>query len=64
MENNFIETIIPFIHRKCLLLSISFRDINLNISEFKMKVESLHPFEKKEELLNGLCETTMVKKYI
>jgi hypothetical protein len=62
MENNFIEKIVPFIHRKSLLLSISFRAVNLDIRQYKMKVESLHPIEQKEPLITGLCEATMVKK--
>ena len=51
------EYIIPFIHRKSLLLSISFRSLNLEMGEFIMKVESLN---KKETLITGECETTMV----
>jgi hypothetical protein len=55
------EYIIPFIHRKSLLLSISFRSLNLEMGEFIMKVESL---DKKETLITGECETTMVNIYI
>ena len=54
------EYIIPFIHRKSLLLSISFRSLDLEMSEFKMKVDSIHKDELKEPLITGLCETTMV----
>ena len=54
------EYIIPFIHRKSLLLSISFRSLDLEMSEFKMKVESIYKDELKEPLITGLCETTMV----
>ena len=54
------EYIIPFIHRKCLLLSISFRSLNLEMGEFIMKVESM---DKKESMMTGECETTMVNKY-
>ena len=54
------EFIIPFIHRKSLLLSISFRALDLEMSEFKMKVDSINPEELKEPLMTGLCETTMV----
>ena len=64
-EQNDGVCIIPFIHRKCLLLSISFRALNLEMSEFKMKVEALKSDELKEPLITGLCETTMVNnKYI
>ena len=64
-EQNDAVCIIPFIHRKCLLLSISFRALNIEMSEFKMKVEALKSDELKEPLITGLCETTMVNnKYI
>ena len=64
-DREFKENIIPFIHRKSLLLSISFRSLSLEMSEFKMKVESIFPDELKEPLITGLCETTIVilKKY-
>ena len=54
------EYIIPFIHRKCLLLSISFRATNLEMSEFKMEVSPINKSILKEPLITGLCETTMV----
>lgn len=54
------EIIIPFIHRKCVLLSISFRALNLEMSEFKMKVESLNKDAIKEPLISSLSDTTMV----
>ena len=56
------EYIIPFIHRKCLLLSISFRATNLEMSEFKMEVSPINKSILKEPLITGLCETTMVNK--
>ena len=61
-----VEYIIPFIHRKSLLLSISFRALNLEMSEFKMKVDSIDNDALKEPLITGLCDTTMVniKKYL
>jgi hypothetical protein len=59
-EQNDAVCIIPFIHRKCALLSISFRALDLEMSEFKMKVEPINPDELKEPLISGLCETTMV----
>jgi len=54
------EYIIPFIHRKTLLLSISFRATNLEMSEFKMEVSPINKNILKEPLITGLCETTMV----
>ena len=54
------EYIIPFIHRKSLLLSISFRSLDLEMGEFIMKVESE---DKKESMMTGECETTMVPKF-
>ena len=59
-DDKEVEYIIPFIHRKSLLLSISFRTLNIEMSEFKMKVESLYPDELKEPLITGLSDTTMV----
>jgi Trk-type K+ transport system membrane component len=58
------EIIIPFIHRKSVLLSISFRDLYLEMSEYKMKVESLNKKDIKEPLISSISETTMVIKYI
>ena len=58
-----IECIIPFINRKSLLLSISFRALNLEMTEYKMKVESILKDELKEPLITGLCNITMVNKY-
>lgn len=58
------EVIIPFIHRKCVLLSISFRALNLEMSEFKMKVESMNKDDIKEPLISSLSDTTMVIKFI
>ena len=60
VEERDIEYIIPFIHRKSLLLSISFRSLNFEMGEYKMKVESLYPDELKEPLITGLSDTTMV----
>ena len=54
------EYIIPFIHRQSLLLSISFRSLNIEMGEFIMKVESL---DNKECFMTGECETTMVPKF-
>ena len=56
------EYIIPFIHRKSLLLSISFRSTNLEMSEYKMEVSPINKNILKEPLITGLCETTMVNK--
>lgn len=60
VENNHGGIIIPFMHRKCLLLSVSFRALDLEMSEYKMKVESNDNNELKEPLITGLCDTTMV----
>jgi len=58
------EYIIPFIHRKTLLLSISFRATNLEMSEFKMEVSPINKSILKEPLITGLCETTMVNNIL
>ena len=55
------EYIIPFILRQSLLLSISFRSLDIEMGEFTMKVESL---DTNECFITGECETTMVFKYI
>lgn len=55
------EYIIPFIHRQSLLLSISFRSLNIKMGEYSMKVESL---DNNESFITGECETTMVFIYI
>ena len=57
-----VEYIIPFINRKSLL-SISFRALNLEMTQYKMKVDSLLQDELKEPLVTGLCEVTMVNKF-
>ena len=58
-----IECIIPFIERKSLLLSISFRALNLEMTQYKMKVESIVKNELKEPLITELCDITMVTNY-
>lgn len=55
-----IGYIIPFVNRKSLLLSISFRALNLDMSEYKMKVEPIQNEELKDPLITGLSDTTMV----
>ena len=62
-EKSSGEVIIPFNYRKSLLLSISFRALNLEMSEYKMKVESVFEDEPIEPLITGLCELTMVNKF-
>ena len=62
-KKKLIECIIPFIDRKSLLLSISFRSLNLEMTEYKMKVESILKDELKEPLITGLCDITMVNKF-
>lgn len=54
------ENLIPFINRKCLLLSVSFRSLDLEMSEYKMKIKSFNENALKEPLITGLCDTTMV----
>lgn len=56
------EIIVPFIYRKCAMLSISFRSLDLEMSEFKMKVESMSKGDIKEPLISSLSDTTMVIK--
>ena len=60
-EDNKLEKIIPYTQRKTLILSISFRALNLEMSEYKMKIVPIYSEDLKEPLITGLCETTMVK---
>ena len=57
---HYKEEIIPFIHRKSLLLSISFRAIDLDFDQFKMKVEPLENEEMKEPIITKCCDITIV----
>ena len=60
-ENKLDVTIIPFNFRKSPLLSISFLSFDLELSQFKMKIESDGESNLKTPIISKLCETTMVR---
>ena len=60
-ENMFGTTIIPFCCRKSSLLSITFRSFDLELGQFRIKIESEGNPELKTPILSKLCETTMVR---
>ena len=61
-ENKLDVTIIPFNFRKSPLLSISFLSFDLELSQFKIKIESDGESNLKTPIISKLCETTMVRK--
>ena len=54
-------TIIPFCYRKSSLLSITFRSFDLELGQFRIKIESEGTSDLKTPILSQLCETTMVR---
>ena len=60
-ENMFGTTIIPFCCRKSSLLSITFRSFDLELGQFKIKIESEGSSDLKTPIFSKLCETTMVR---
>lgn len=60
-ENKLDVTIIPFNFRKSPLLSISFLSFDLELSQFKIKIESDGESNLKTPIISKLCETTMVR---
>lgn len=60
-ENMLGATIIPFCARKSSLLSITFRSFDLELGQFRMKIESEGNPDLKAPILSKLCETTMVR---
>jgi len=62
-ENMFGTTIIPFCCRKSSLLSITFRSFDLELGQFRIKIESEGNPDLTTPILSKLCETTMVRIY-
>ena len=60
-ENMLGTTIIPFCSRKSSLLSITFRSFDLELGQFRIKIESDGSSDLKTPILSQLCETTMVR---
>ena len=60
-ENKLNITIIPFNFRKSPLLSISFLSFDLEMGQFKIKIESDGESNLKTPIISELCETTLVR---
>ena len=62
-ENRLDVTLIPFNYRKSPLLSISFRSFDIEMGQFKLKIESDGESNLKTPIISNLCEITMVPKF-
>lgn len=60
-ENKLDVTMIPFNFRKSPLLSISFLSFDLEMGQFKIKIESDGESNLKTPIVSQLCETTLVR---
>ena len=60
-ENKLDVTMIPFNFRKSPLLSISFLSFDLEMGQFKIKIESDGESNLKTPIISQLCETTLVR---
>lgn len=60
-ENKLDVTIIPFNFRKSPLLSISFLSFDLEMGQFKIKIESDGESNLKTPIISELCEATLVR---
>ena len=61
-ENKLGSTIIPFSYRKSQILSISFRSLDLEMGQFRLKIES--DGENKIEAYSNFTEMTLVRKIL
>ena len=61
-ENKLGSTIIPFNYRKSQILSISFRSLDLEMGQFRLKIESNG--ENKIEAYSNFTEMTLVRKIL
>lgn len=61
-ENKLGSTIIPFNYRKSQILSISFRSLDLEMGQFRLKIES--DGENKIEAYSNFTEMTLVRKIL
>ncbi len=62
-ENKLNLTIIPFSFRKSPLLSISFLSFDLEMAQYKLKIESDGESTLKSPIISKLCETSIVPKF-
>ncbi len=60
-ENKLDITIIPFSFRKCPLLSISFISFDLEMGQYKIKIESDGDKNLKAPIISKLSETSIVR---
>ena len=62
-DNKFNVITIPFSYRKSPLLSISFRSFDLEMQQFKIKIESDGDSNLQTPIISKFSETTMVPKF-
>ena len=60
-ENKLGSTIIPFNYRKSPILSISFRSLDLEMGQFRLKIESDGENAPKIEAYSNFTEMTLVR---
>ena len=60
-ENKLGSTIIPFNYRKSQILSISFRSLDLEMGQFRLKIESDGENGPKIEAYSNFTEMTLVR---
>ena len=59
-ENKLDLTIIPFNYRKSQILSISFRSLDLEMGQFRLKIESDKESKSKIEAYSNFTKMTLV----
>ena len=62
-ENKLNITIIPFSFRKSQILSISILSFDLEIGQYKLKIESDGESDLKTPIISKLCENSIVPKF-
>lgn len=60
-ENKLGSTIIPFNYRKSQILSITFRSLDLEMGQFRLKIESDKENKSKIEVYSNFTEMTLVR---
>lgn len=63
-ENKLDSTIIPFNYRKSQILSISFRSLDLEMGQFRLKIESDKESKSKIEAYSNFTKMTLVRKIL
>ena len=61
-DNKLGSTIIPFSYRKSQILSVSFRSLDLEMGQFRLKIESDGESGPKIEAYSNFTEMTLVRK--